>query len=294
MRLAPSLTTCLAFAAGVATVFGFAPFRAPVVPLVTLALLLALWQGAPGPRAAAWLGFAFGVGLFGTGVSWVYIAINAFGGMPAPLAAIGTAGFVAYVALFPAATGWLATRWTAPRTWQRAVAGAAAWALFEWIRSWLLSGFGWLSLGYSQLPGSPLSGYAPAGGVFAVTLALALAAAAIALAIDALAAAATRRAITLLGSIAALGAGGVALGSVEWTAPAGPPVAVSLVQGNVLQELKFDPAFRERTFDLYTGLARASRAAADRAARERVPDLRGRGAGARAARSPAHGRGARR
>ena len=122
MRLAPSLTTCLAFAAGAATVFGFAPFRAPAVPLVTLALLLALWQGAPRPRAAAWLGFAFGVGLFGAGVSWVYIALNTFGGMPAPLAAIGTAGFVAYLALFPAAAGWLATRWTAPRTWQRAVA----------------------------------------------------------------------------------------------------------------------------------------------------------------------------
>ena len=105
MRFAPSLSTCFAFAAGVATVFGFAPFRAPVVPLVTLALLLVLWQGALRPRAAARLGFAFGVGLFGTGVSWVYVAIHTFGGMPAPLAAIGTAVFVAYVALFPAAAG---------------------------------------------------------------------------------------------------------------------------------------------------------------------------------------------
>jgi len=259
MRFAPSLSTCFAFAAGVATVFGFAPFRAPVVPLVTLALLLVLWQGALRPRVAARLGFAFGLGLFGTGVSWVYVAIHTFGGMPAPLAAIGTAIFVAYVALFPAAAGAIAARFTTPWTWPRAVAGAAVWTFLEWIRSWLFSGFGWLSLGYSQLPGSPLAGYAPIGGVFAVTLAVALAAAALALAIDAFGAGATRRGIGFAGAIVALGAGGIALGSLEWTAPVGSPVSVSLVQGNVEQDLKFDPGFRERTYDLYTGLAAAAR-----------------------------------
>jgi apolipoprotein N-acyltransferase len=259
MRFVPSRSASFAFAAGVVTVFGFAPFRSPIVPLVALALLFVLWQDAAGPRAAARLGFAFGLGLFGTGVSWVYVAIHTFGGMPALLAAIGTAAFVAYVALFPAAAGWLAARFAAPRTWPRAVAAAAAWTVLEWIRSWLFSGFGWLSLGYSQLPGSPLAGYAPIGGVFAVTLALALAAAALALAIDAFAAATTRRGIALAGAIVALGAGGAALGSLAWTAPTGAPVAVSLVQGNVLQDVKFDPGFRERTYELYTGLAAAAR-----------------------------------
>jgi apolipoprotein N-acyltransferase len=253
------LTALFALAAGAATVFGFAPFAAPLVPPVTLALLLLLWQDAPTPRAAAKLGFAFGLGLFGAGVSWVYVAINTFGGMPAPLAAIGTAGFVAYLSIFPAAAGWLAARSAAAATWQRALAGAAAWTALEWLRGWLLSGFGWLALGYSQLPGSPLAGYAPTGGVFAVTLAVALAAAALALAVDAVAAGATRRTLALLGATLALGAGGAALGRVEWTAPAGAPVAVSLVQGNVAQDLKFDPDFRARTFDLYTGLAAAAR-----------------------------------
>ncbi len=258
MRFVPSRSTWFAFAAGVITVFGFAPFRSPVVPLVALSLLFVLWQDAATPRAAARLGFAFGAGLFGTGVSWVYVAIHTFGGMPALLAAIGTAAFVAYVALFPAAAGWLAARSAAPRTWSRAVAAAAAWTFLEWIRSWLFSGFGWLSLGYSQLPGSPLAGYAPIGGVFAVTLAVALAAAALTLAIDAFAAAASRRGIALAGAIVALGAGGAALGGIAWTAPVGAPVAVSLVQGNVLQDVKFDPGFREHTYDLYTGLAAAA------------------------------------
>ena len=135
MSFAPSLPAWFAFAAGAATVFGFAPLGAALLPLVTLALLFVLWQDAPTSRAAARTGFAFGVGLFGAGVSWVYIAIHTFGGMPAGLAAIGTAGFVAYLALFPAAAGFLAARWTAPRTWQRALASAGAWTALEWLRS---------------------------------------------------------------------------------------------------------------------------------------------------------------
>jgi len=259
MSFAPSLPAWCAFAAGVATVFGFAPLGASLLPLVTVALLFVLWQDAPGSRAAARIGFAFGVGLFGAGVSWVYVAIHTFGGMPAVLAAIGTAAFVAYLALFTAAAGSLAVRWTAPRTWQRALASAGAWTVMEWLRGWLISGFGWLGLGYSQVPGSPLAGYAPVGGVFAVTLALVLVAAAIALAIDAFAAGAWRRVVAVTVATVALGTVGLALGKVAWTAPVGAPIAVSLVQGNVLQDLKFDPDFRTRTFDLYAELAATSR-----------------------------------
>ena len=106
---------------------------------------------------------------------------------------------------------------------------------------------------------SPLAGYAPVGGAFLVTLAIAAVAAALALLVDALAAAARTRAALLLAAMAAVLAGGAALARVEWTVPSGTPVAVSLVQGNVTQELKFDPDFRRTTFDLYLRLVDASR-----------------------------------
>ena len=83
-----------AFAAlllGIATIFGFAPFGASWLPVLTLAALFALWRRAAAPRAAALSGFAFGVGLFGGGVSWVYIALSSFGEMPPLLAALATA-----------------------------------------------------------------------------------------------------------------------------------------------------------------------------------------------------------
>src|SRR5215472_329074 len=113
MKAAGALPLFVALIAGAATVFAFAPFALWALPLVTLGWLLILWQAAPTPRAAAWIGFAFGAGLFGVGASWVFIALNTFGGMPALLAAIGTAGFCAFLALYPAAVGWIATRWTA-------------------------------------------------------------------------------------------------------------------------------------------------------------------------------------
>ncbi len=255
---------------GAATVFAFAPFAFAAVPIVTLALLYALWQSAESARVAAWLGFGFGLGLFGAGVSWVYVALNTFGDMPLPIAALGTAGFCAYLALFPALAGWLATRWTPraswPRaSWPRALAAAAAWTLADWLRGWLFSGFSWLAVGYAQLPGSvggtlsPFAGYAPIGGLFLVTLAIALCAAALVQAFDLFAAPARLPALAVLLGAVVIAGGGALLARVEWTTIVGEPVAVSLLQGDVTQDRKFDPDFRDQNYEIYIDLVSASR-----------------------------------
>lgn len=234
---------------GAAAVLGFAPLALWPVTLLAQAALFALWSRAETPRAAGALGFAFGLGLFGTGVSWVYIALSTFGGMPFPLAGLATALFCAYLALFPAATGWLCARFAPAASWERLAIAAGGWAVAEWLRSWLFSGMPWLSLGYAQAH-TPLAGYAPIGGVFLVGLASAGTAALLA---QLTAARWMRRRTTLaaLAGIAALWIVGEGLRLVEWSAPAGAPVTVSLVQGNIEQHLKFDPQFRDRTLAIY-------------------------------------------
>src|SRR4051812_18530635 len=138
------LSRLLALAAGAACVFGFAPFSIPLVTLASLCVLFYLWS-AQTPRAAAWTGFWFGAGLFGVGASWVYIALETFGGMPMPVAVIATASFVVLLALCPALAGWLATRLTPPDTTTRLIAMASALTASEWFRSYVLTGFPWLA-----------------------------------------------------------------------------------------------------------------------------------------------------
>jgi len=239
---------------GIASVFGFAPFGAWGVSLLALAGLFALWQQAATARTAAWLGYAFGLGLFGAGTSWTYVALSTFGAMPPILAAIGTAGFCAYLALFPALAGWVSARWAPAGSPARLAIAVGAWTVAEWLHSTGYPGFPWLASGYAQV-GGPLSGYAPVGGVFLVGLAVAAAAALLTYAATALERG--RHLVAIAGAIAivAIGGAGIGLGAVEWTQVSGEPVAVSLAQGNIGQELKFDPAYREKTLAIYADLA---------------------------------------
>jgi apolipoprotein N-acyltransferase len=252
-----ALATLAALLLGAATVFSFAPFGASLLPALTLAGLFALWQRAPSPRRAFALGLAFGLGLFVAGVSWVYVALNTFGDMPTPVAVLGTAGFCAYLALFPGLAGWITARTTAPDSVARLMVAAAAWTLSEWLRGLLFSGFGWLSIGYSQVA-TPLAGYAPIGGVLLPGFFLALTAAWL---IDAVTSINLHPRRTLAGAVvlAIVWASGYALARLDWSDPVGEPTTVSLLQGNIGQDLKFEPSYREKTFAIYADLVARSR-----------------------------------
>jgi apolipoprotein N-acyltransferase len=238
-----------AFVLGAVTVAGYAPFGVFPLPVLTLAVLFFLWSRAPSPRAAAARGFAFGLGLFLFGVSWIYVSLHDFGAMPMPLAAIATFLFCAFLALLPAAAGYACARARVTGAAGSVLLAPAAWTLVEWTRGWLLTGFPWLATGYSQIPASPLAGYAPVLGIYGVTLATAASAGLLAV----LALRAMRMAdggwrmadglrVILHPSsfiLLALWAGGFALKHVAWTEPVGTPVTVSLLQGNVSQDLKW-------------------------------------------------------
>ena len=236
--------------AGAAAILGFSPVDAFPATLVALAVLVHLWVRAARARDAFLLGFAFGLGFFLAGVSWVYVSLHRFGGMPAPVAAVATLLFCAFLALFPAAAGAaqarLDARW---RPW----AIPALWTLAEWLRGTILTGFPWLAVGYAGLD-TPLAGLAPVGGVYLVSLSAMACAAllwATVLRRSRRAAPAALVALLLLGGL---------LQFVEWTSPADRSITVSLLQGNVPQSLKFDPGRYERTLDTYLRLAEGSRA----------------------------------
>lgn len=235
-----------ALLSGAATVVGFAPFGIFPLPFLTLALLFLLWRGTRTAHYAALTGFVWGLGFFLTGVSWVYVSLHDIGGMAMPLAAAATLLFCAYLALFPALAGYAFKR-LASDSWRDILLAAGLWTLSECLRGWLLTGFPWLSLGYSQAGPSPLAGFAPLLGSYGVGFVLAIIAAL-------LACGWWRRQI--LFAVLVLLAAGVVLKQIPWTSATGEPVSVSLLQGNIPQSLKWDPARLDLSFDTYRRLAR--------------------------------------
>jgi apolipoprotein N-acyltransferase len=218
---------------------------------VTFALLIHFWRAAT-PRRAFWTGYAFGLGLFGAGVSWVYVSLHSFGGMPLPLAALATFLFCALLALFPAAAGWLQARVPAMPAARACVLVPAAWVLFEWLRSWIFTGFPWLSVGYAAV-GWPVQGFAPLAGVFGLSfLTVSLAGMAWLLIHQ-------RRMKFALALIVVLAAG-EGLRQVPWSQPIGETVSAALLQGNIEQDLKFRPERYPSILETYARLAQGSAA----------------------------------
>ena len=243
----------LAALAGAFTVFGFAPFRQPWLPPITVAILLELIRRQPTCTKAATTGFVFALGLFGAGVSWLYVSMADFGGMGPFAAATLTALACGYLAMFHALFGalaWLVRYWT---PFGQLLSVPALWAGCEWLRG-VSAGFPWLSLGYSQVPESPLSNIAPLLGIYGVG--------AVVVAVASALAAALGRRPGWLSSVAAAALASAIMsmiGEVAWTRPTGGPISVALLQGNVAQALKWRPDQRLEALQRYAAMVEGTK-----------------------------------
>ena len=232
--------------------FGFAPFGMFPIPVLALAVLFVLWGSAGTSRAAALLGFAFGLGLFSAGINWIYVALHDFGEMPMWLAGPATLLFAAFLALFTALAGYIQARLanTLPVI-RMALVMPAAWVLIEWLRGMIFTGFPWLTLGYAH-SGSPLAGYAPLLGVYGVSLVAAVCAGLLAILWRERW---NQRGQLALAAFVVFWMAGLLLRSVAWTHPQGSPFTVSLLQGNIGQDTKFKEESLDDTLDTYRRLA---------------------------------------
>lgn len=239
----------LVFLLGMLSVLGFAPFYLFPVPVIAMAVLLLFCHASGSPRKAAVLGFGFGMGLFSAGVTWLYVSLHDFGAMPMPIAIVALIALCAYMSSFPAASLWLLARLRSapPMLW--AVAAGALLMLSEWLRGYLFTGFPWLALGYSQAPNSPLVGFAPILGVYGISFLLIFSAAMLFFWFNSNFKT-KRYAVTFC----ALWIGGFALQAIDWVQPEGEPVTVSLLQGNIAQDLKWRDDHLENTMETYARL----------------------------------------
>ncbi len=227
----------LAPAAGGMVTLSFAPFSiwpGAVIGCAIYAYLLASCS----TRQAALRGWLFGLGLFGTGVSWVYVSIHVYGNATVPLAVFLTTLFCAGLALLHALQAWLYARFVRPLPGGMLLGFSALWVAGEWLRSWLFTGFPWLYLGYAHVD-TWLAGWAPVTGVYGLSFAVAFTASCVFLAWR------SRQTAALMsygGLLATMWGGGLLLKPIEWVAPASQlPLSVALYQPNIPLERKWDP-----------------------------------------------------
>ena len=182
--------------------------------------------------------------MFGIGTSWIYISIHDFGHTPVLLALLGTGLFIGGISLFTALQcGFNALCWH-KNSW--VISFPCCWVLQEWLRSHLLTGFPWLLLGYSQI-NSPLAGYIPIIGSSGIALLISLTASLLVFSI-------WQRRWWLLILVAIIWLGGWGLKQIHWTQPTGRTLIVSLIQGNIDQDLKWSPHFLNATLARYAKL----------------------------------------
>ncbi len=241
----------LAAFAGALLPLAFAPVNLFFLAVVSPALAFFTWHGVR-PAVAARRGFLFGLGLFGVGVSWVFVAIHDYGFTGAPLAALLTFIFVAFLALFLTLQAYLSVRLQQRlRLGLHGLVFAVMWMVFEWLRGWVFTGFPWLDLGYSQI-NAPLAGYAPIFGSYGVSMLIVLTAA--------LLWQMTLQCNRIIWSAFALAVVvwfvGWGLKSVEWSQPVAKPLKVAVVQGNLSQLTKWDPEKILQRLDHYATLSK--------------------------------------
>jgi len=241
------LPQLIALLAGALTVTAFATLSFYPAALIGPATLFALWVHCS-PRQGFFYGYSYGLGLLGFGVFWVHISIDQFGNIGLLGAIALTLIFVLLLALFYGLVGWGVGLRSSHRLlllfW-----APALWVMGEWLRGWILSGFPWLVLGYSQVE-TPLAGYAPILGVYGVSWLLI----------------ASAGALVLLGSVrerwlsvillALVWGGGFLLQSIAWSIDVGTPFQVSMIQGNIPQKEKWKPQQLSPTLALYLGSTR--------------------------------------
>ena len=233
--------------AGAAAVTAFAPFGWYPVILVSLLLLFNQWLH-DSPAQSFRHGFLFGLGFFGTGITWVFNSIHVFGHVPVPGALGVTLGLVIVLSLYPAVLGYCLGRFIRSTSWQALViALPAGWVLSEWLRSWLFTGFPWLNVANSQID-SPLAGYLPVLGVYGTGWLLVL------LAVLLLSVLRDQRRVLSGMLFLVVIVAGLLLERVQWTTPRGEALSVSLVQGNISQDEKWEPENLLSTFKRYSEL----------------------------------------
>ena len=238
------LSLSFSFLLGGLSVFSFAPFNFPVVIFISVAALLVIIKRNKEENQHA---LVFGLGFFLSGIYWLVICLNQYGQMNFFFAALSTFILCIFLSLF-----------FYPLTFYKKYYSSlffipAFFTLTEWFRGVIFTGFPWLSLGYSQIPNSSLAGYISITGIHGVTFCVLLS---IIIILRIFTMKYCRESIFLF--LFLIWVGGELLKNISWVGKINSPLKVSLIQGNISQDKKWDNNFLEENLQMYMNLVKSS------------------------------------
>jgi len=239
----------LASCSGLLLAASFPPVNLHLLAWIALVPLLVALDGQPAGRAFL-LGGLSGVVCSGATVSWLAGSVHAYGGLPLLQSALINLILCAYLALYPALFGAALAQAMQHRPSMAVLAAPLLWTSLELARTYLFTGFPWLLLGYSQFAALPVIQIADITGVYGVSFLIVFVNAAITEALG------EKRPVPLVSAalvlVLVLGYGWMRLQSPD---PSGG-IVVSVIQGNIDQNRKWDPAYQRETFTTYLRLTR--------------------------------------
>ena len=212
------------------------------------------------PRGAVADGWLAGTVFFAVLLSWLDHTFRHYSAIPWPLSWLPILLLAAYCGLYvgvaAGTVSWLGTR--IGKGWALCAA-PAIWVAGEWVRGWLMGGFPWGVLGYSQHSIPLVIQIAELAGVYGVSFLLV----AVGSALAALVALGARRSRAGLAAAGALLAGSLAWGAMALGREAGPPpagagpgVRVAVIQPSIEQSIKWDPARHAEQLLIFERLTR--------------------------------------
>jgi apolipoprotein N-acyltransferase len=240
----------------------FAPLNFYLLAILCPSYLLWACFMSRTANQAALVGFLFGLGFFGVGISWVFISIHTYTDTHYLIAGLITALFASLLALVIALQSYLFKRFflqIAQPLFLQWLIFPACWVLIEWVRSYTLTGFPWLLLGVSQV-NSPLAAYGPLIGIYGLSFMTVLPSGPLLTVLGKWPPTKTqfklKRCMAIL-FLLGLSLSTYFLGKISWVQASGPPIKMSLIQGNIPQDLKWEPQHLDSTLKLYENLTQA-------------------------------------
>ena len=255
----------LSLIAGALLALSFPRYGSPAfawIALVPLLVVISGWRGRPGALPGLPASRAFGYGLLtglvyfvGT-IYWTGTVVATFGGLATPVALAAMLLLALYMALYPALTAVITSRLVARIGAAGLLVAPAAWVATEFLRGVLFGGFPWVPLGNSQVTMLPVAQLASLLGVYGLSALVAVINVLIAYAL--LVTGRQRRAAIAAGVVLLAAVGGWGTWRIRDGAlvRAGTPVRIGLVQGNIAQEDKWNPAEARRIFTTYLAMTR--------------------------------------